>query len=360
MKNAVLRIGVSGHQSLGDEETERFVAQSIREQLLAYRQKASDIVLYASLALGADRLFVKTALDLGISVEIVIPCSTYEDLFLSTRDEYNNLLRSSQRVHYLPLRDCSDDAFLAAGRWIVDHSDIVLLAWNGLPARGRGGTADIASYARAVKCPFIHINTRLRTIKAYGDASSRSLPLVHAPMRAFATTEQVVYQGKGITVKQYEMTMPDGEKVVRDVAEYPESVRILPIGEPQILLLIEEYDFGAGAWQVKLPGGKVENTTQEGIYVQAQQELRQEIGYKAAKLEKLVDCYRLPGYVSSKMHLLVGYGLEWDPLEIESHEEIRVQTYSLQEALALTSEDYRCEPETALALWLYAHKLGAN
>jgi hypothetical protein len=100
MKNAVLRIGVSGHQSLGDEETERFVAQSIREPLLAYRQKASDVVLYASLALGADRLFVKIALDLGISVEIVIPCSTYEDLFLSTRDEYNNLLRIGRGSAY--------------------------------------------------------------------------------------------------------------------------------------------------------------------------------------------------------------------------------------------------------------------
>ncbi|HYT46486.1 MAG TPA: hypothetical protein VEP90_29420 [Methylomirabilota bacterium] len=39
---------------------------------------------------------------------------------------------------------------------------------------------------------------------------------------------------------------------------------------------------------------------------------------------------------------------------MEDVEEIRVHTFTLDEALAATKKDYRCDPEAALALWLYA------
>ncbi len=61
-----------------------------------------------------------------------------------------------------------------------------------------------------------------------------------------------------------------------------------------------------------------------------------------------------PGYVAHKVHMFVAHDLERDPLEMEDGEEIRVCTFTLDEALAATREDYRCDPEVALALWLYA------
>lgn len=59
-----------------------------------------------------------------------------------------------------------------------------------------------------------------------------------------------------------------------------------------------------------------------------------------------------PGYIAHKVHLLVAYDLEWDSLEVEGEEEIRVHTFTLGEALAETRKDYRCDPEDALALML--------
>jgi hypothetical protein len=95
---------------------------------------------------------VKTALALGIPVEVIIPCSHYTDIYNSPeiREEYYYLLDKWQQVHELPIHECSEDAYLAAGHWIVDHSDLVILVWNAYPAGGKGGTADIATYARLV------------------------------------------------------------------------------------------------------------------------------------------------------------------------------------------------------------------
>jgi hypothetical protein len=147
--------------------------------------------------------------------------------------------------------------------------------------------------------------------------------------------------------------MPNGEEIVRDIVERPESVLVLPVGQKGTVLLIEEYDLGAENWQLTIPGRKVTDPSPDGIRKQAEVELREEIGYRPGRLEKLLDFYSHPGYIGHKVHLLVAYDLEWDPLEMEDGEEIRVHTFTLDEALAATKEDYRCDPEGALALWLY-------
>ena len=119
MDGSTLRIGVSGHQHIGDEVAVVFVSQRIHQLLSKFqqlrREHGQHLVVYSALAIGTDRLFVKTALALGIPVEVVIPCSHYADIYESSeiREEYYDLLSRCQQVHKLPFEDCSEDAFLA-------------------------------------------------------------------------------------------------------------------------------------------------------------------------------------------------------------------------------------------------------
>ena len=76
--------------------------------------------------------------------------------------------------------------------------------------------------------------------------------------------------------------------------------------------------------------------TLDGTHKQAEIDLREEIGYRLGRLEKLLDFNSYPGYVAHKVHLLIAYGLEWDSLEMEDGEEIRVHTFTLEEALKVT------------------------
>lgn len=359
MDGSTLRIGVSGHQQIGDEATIEFVSRQLQELLSKFqhlrRERGQHVVVYSALAIGTDRLFVKTALALGIPVEVVIPCSHYADIYESSeiREEYHDLLSHCQQVHELPFEDCSEDAYLAAGHWIVDHTDLMILVWNGFPAGGKGGTADIASYARLVCRPFIHINSELRSVKRYGSIGDSSKTPRSSAKREYAVEQHTAYQGQVLTVNHYRLQMPDGKVIERDIVERPESILVLPVGQQNNVMLIEEYDLGADAWQLTLPGGKVIDSTPEGILKQAQTELREETGFRAGRIEKLLDMYSHPGYIVHRVHLLVAYDLEWDPLEMEDEEEIRVHTFTLDEALAATREDYRCDPEAALALWVY-------
>jgi 8-oxo-dGTP pyrophosphatase MutT (NUDIX family) len=360
MDEAFFRLGFSGHQDLGNEATRAFVAQSLREVLISYREQAQacnqELLLYAALAPGADQLCITIALEFAIAVEAVIPCAEYDGIFTSAEEVnvYHQLLARCRKIHTLPAEHCSDEAFLEAGHWIVEHADLVLLVWNGYPAGGKGGTADVASYARSMRRPFIHINTRQHTIKQYGSLQTESETRYGVPRRDLAVTQQVVYQGPVLQVKQYRWQLPDRDEIVRDIIERPESVLVLPVGQKHNIMLIEEYDLGAAAWQLTLPGGKVDDVTPEGLAKQAERELREETGYRPGKLEKLLDFYSHPGYIAHKVHVFVAHDLEWDPLDLEDGEELFVQTFTLHEALAETSRDYRVDPEAALALWVYA------
>lgn len=109
-------------------------------------------------------------------------------------------------------------------------------------------------------------------------------------------------------------------RIERDIVERPNCVLVLPISQKNNVILIEEYDLGAGTWQLTLSGRKVIDSSPDGIWQQPQNELREETGFRAGRFEKLLDFYSHPGYVAHKIHLLVGYDLEWDPLEMEDGE----------------------------------------
>lgn len=79
---------------------------------------------------------------------------------------------------------------------------------------------------------------------------------------------------------------------------------------------------------------------------------------RVGRFEKLLDFHSHLGYIAHKVHPSVAYGLEGDPLEMDNGEEIRIHTFTLEEALAATQVDNRCDPEAALVLWLYAGELG--
>lgn len=161
-------IGVTGHRTLGDPATVQFVTQAFRDLLSKMqREHAEGVIARSGLAEGSDTLFAEAALVLGIPLEAVIAYEGFEEDFPpgSARQRYQHLLEQCQAVHRLPFRDRSDDAYLAVGQWIVDHSDLLLAAWNGQSAAGKGGTGDVVAYAQQVGRPVVHIHTTEHTIK---------------------------------------------------------------------------------------------------------------------------------------------------------------------------------------------------
>jgi len=143
----VTLMGCTGHQSLSPA-TRRLLAATIASTLAA--DGNDNLVGVTSLAEGADQIFAFAVLAAGGQLHAVIPSNGYEQGFQSVeaRQTYTALLDLTANTTTLGFDTPTEDAYLTAGHHVADNCDILLAVWDGQEAAGKGGTADIVSYAR--------------------------------------------------------------------------------------------------------------------------------------------------------------------------------------------------------------------
>jgi hypothetical protein len=163
-----VKIGVSGHQNLGSEETATWVRAEIQNALL----KENFLSGISSLAAGTDQLFAQIVLDLNRPIEVVIPCEHYEDAFSDPKavEIFRELKARATKSYLLPYREPSEKAFFEAGKRVVQMSNVVVAVWNGKPAAGMGGTGDIVKYALRAGKKVLHLHTERKTVRLLKDS----------------------------------------------------------------------------------------------------------------------------------------------------------------------------------------------
>lgn len=159
----LFRVGVTGHRKLDDTAALRATVVTALERAQARAPRgASGWVVVSALAEGADRLVADIAMaSFGARLEAVLPLppSDYERDFATpaSRAEFAALLSRSAHTSVIPPQGSRQDAYLAVGHYLVDHCDVLVAVWNGRPAAGKGGTADVVARARAVGRPLLWI-----------------------------------------------------------------------------------------------------------------------------------------------------------------------------------------------------------
>jgi hypothetical protein len=141
-----MKIGLSGHQDIPPEAF-TYVKNGIKDILAKVTE---GLVGISALASGADQLFASLILEQKGHLHIIIPCQDYDTTF-SDKDDLERfwlLLNMAGDVEVLNYPEPSEEAYLKAGYRVVDSCDFLLAVWDGKPARGKGGTADIVEYAR--------------------------------------------------------------------------------------------------------------------------------------------------------------------------------------------------------------------
>ena len=175
-------IGVTGHRTLGDTELLRKTVRSVLDEIVGELTgvKGGDITLcvLSPLAEGTDRLvaeeIIKYGRDSTLSVVLPLASSDYMDDFVTenSKEEFKSFLMRSQSIYSLrekPIAEeypvecheqARDQAYENAGKYVVDHSDVLLVLWDGKKPKGKGGTAHIVQYAREQGGPVYIINTQ--------------------------------------------------------------------------------------------------------------------------------------------------------------------------------------------------------
>ncbi len=159
-----MKIGITGHQQLANENDWVWVEKSMRTILGNMR---TDLIGISSLAGGADQLFARIILELGGLLYAVIPFPDYERAFDLVEDveSYHGLLAVAEWKETLDTSETDERAFFLAGQRIVRLADKMLAVWDGEQAAGLGGTADVVEFARKNEVGVIHLNPLNHEVK---------------------------------------------------------------------------------------------------------------------------------------------------------------------------------------------------
>ncbi len=144
-------VGVTGHRGLTEEQS-GLIAAELRRVLRPLA--VGGLAGITCLADGADTVFADVVLQLGGRLISVIPAVGYRELQPPSHlGDFDRLLKSSAEVRRQDRPTPDLASLMDASRLLVDASDRILAVWDGLPARGFGGTADVVDYARRRSCP---------------------------------------------------------------------------------------------------------------------------------------------------------------------------------------------------------------
>jgi hypothetical protein len=139
------RIAISGHRGMPPEAT-RLVEEAIRARLA---DRPADVIALSCLADGPDQIFARAVLDHGGQIAAVVPAERYRDgLPADAHAEYDALIGQAAEIHRMPYTESDSESHMAASAHMVDQADELWAVWDGEPARGYGGTADVVAYAR--------------------------------------------------------------------------------------------------------------------------------------------------------------------------------------------------------------------
>jgi hypothetical protein len=148
------RIAISGHRGL-PAGTAALVDRALRAALAVHGREVTGL---SCLADGADQIFARAIADAGGRLEAIIPAIGYRDgLPARCQAEYDSLLATAAAVRQLPFAEPTPESEMAASRTMIDEADELYAVWDGLPARGYGGTADVVAYAREHGVPVLVI-----------------------------------------------------------------------------------------------------------------------------------------------------------------------------------------------------------
>ena len=120
-------------------------------------------VVASCLAAGADQIVAQAGLAMGYRLEAILPFDAdeyrHDHASTETTNTYDALLSAGRSRFALDgTREAEGRAYEAAGLVMLANADILIAIWNGEPAAGRGGTAEIVERAVADGMPVVLIH----------------------------------------------------------------------------------------------------------------------------------------------------------------------------------------------------------
>lgn len=169
---------------------------------------------------------------------------------------------------------------------------------------------------------------------------------------------EYIHKGPWATLRSDKCEMPDGRVVEQYyVLEYPNWVNAVAITEDNKVLMVRQYRHAAGIVSLEIPGGVIDGD--EAPEAAMRRELLEETGYQFNEIELLCTVYANPSTADNKTFCyLAKGGKKVQEQELDEHEEIVIEEYSIAEIKQLLTDNKIAQSLHCTSLFYALQKLG--
>ncbi len=163
---------------------------------------------------------------------------------------------------------------------------------------------------------------------------------------------RMIFSGNAVNFRADLIRLPNGRTATREFMDHPGAVAVLPVLENGDIVMVRQYRYPVDATTLEIPAGKL-HSKKDPLAARARAELREETGYTAAGLEKLLAFWPTTAFSSEVLHIYLATGLTAGQTAPDEDEFIQVETIPFKKALRLVGTGKIKDAKTIIALQAY-------
>ncbi|MCL6473223.1 MAG: NUDIX hydrolase [Firmicutes bacterium] len=167
----------------------------------------------------------------------------------------------------------------------------------------------------------------------------------------------LIFKGAIISLYADKIKSPSGRIMEREVVKHLDAVGIAALTNKEEMVFVRQYRHAVKDNLLEIPAGLI--TDAESPIECAIRELKEETGYLAKSMDKLVEFYTSAGFTDEKLILFFTDEIEeGEPAREPGEEGMELKLIPLRIAIEMVSRGEVQDAKTLIAILLAAQKLG--
>ncbi len=166
---------------------------------------------------------------------------------------------------------------------------------------------------------------------------------------------RLVHEGKVVTFYVDEMEIPGGRVVEWDYLSHKGAAAVIPVDDEGKILMVRQYRGAIDQYILEIPAGGKDPS--EDMETCAARELEEETGYRAGKIEHLIDLQSVPAYCNERVGVFYATELVESQQNLDEGEFVTVERYELEELMDMIMEGKIEDGKTVASLFAYKRML---
>lgn len=162
---------------------------------------------------------------------------------------------------------------------------------------------------------------------------------------------ELIHRGRIVDFYNDTMLMPDGRTAEWDFLMHKGAAAIVPVDSDGKIIMVRQYRNAPERYTLEIPAGGL--NPKEDRMTAAARELEEETGYRAGKVEHLMDMYTTFAYCNEVISIYYTQELTKSKQHLDEDEFVEIERYTIEELVEMILNGIIQDAKTIAAVLAY-------